>query len=66
MTKTYTISAKTITSLDVALLCKRGLEAAGYEVTMEGYENTNKIHGHTEEELHEVEEFVENCEINRH
>lgn len=41
--KTYTIRKSQFSTLEVALICKRGLEAAGYVVTLEGYENTNKI-----------------------
>ena len=28
---------------DVALQCKRGLEAAGFTVTLEGFENVNSV-----------------------
>lgn len=62
MNASYIIKQSQISTLEVALLCKRGLEAAGYTVALEGYENTNKITSSFEWEIEEDSEYVEKGE----
>lgn len=59
MSKTYFLKKSDIASLDVALLCKRGLEAAGYDVVLVGYLYTNKISGSFEWELDDHQRYIE-------
>ena len=40
-----------INTLEIALLAKRSLEVAGYEVELVGFENTNKIDSFTDADL---------------